>query len=423
MTLMDRRTFLKLGLASTLALRGLPTAARTESNPVGINGPLRLPPWKFGTRSFSTETILMFRGNPSHTFYGTGPLPECPRLHWVRDLDHFPTTLAGQPITWSGTGWTGQASKLGDWIFVGAVDSHLYALSAATGQIGWKFKGGRMFKSSLCVFENRLYEGNTDNFLHCVDAATGREIWKFDSDNDMDASPCVVDGRLYAAGESGYARCLDARTGRLIWKTLLGGIGPGTLPGANGAESSPAIADGDYYAATYDGELVCLDARDGSLRWKAKTHDDTDVSPVVAGDFVYTAAEERASFLYCFDRRDGREIWRYGGNDKGYWSTPAVARDRVYIGGHDARLHCVDATTGAPIWCTRVGLSIWSSPCVVDDRVVFGSYDHHLYMLDADTGHVTWKQELDGRCISTPCIVDGCIYVGTATGRFYCFGK
>ena len=432
----SRRDFLTMSAWATLAASSPAFAtSKRRSSPgpvepgdvgptlVAPGAPLALPPWKYGAGSFAADTVLMFRGNPAHTFYGTGPLPEAPRVAWTHELGHFATTLRGAPITWSGTGWTGQPSKLGDWIFVGSVDRHLYALNANTGALGWKLRAGRMFKSSVCVFENRLYEGNVDDYLRCIDAATGAEVWKFNSGADLDSSPCIVDGRLYIAGENGHARCMDPRTGREIWKTFLGGIGPGTPPGSNGSETSPAIADGEYYAATYDGDLFCLNTRDGSLRWKTRTGDDTDASPVVSGDFVYAAAEDKASFLYAFDRSNGREVWRYGGNNKGYWSTPAVADGRVFVGGDDARLHCVDAKSGDPVWTTKVGLAIWSSPCVVDGKVVFGSYDNHLYVLDAKTGHVIFSYDLGGRCISTPCIVDGRIYVGTATGRFYCFGK
>jgi outer membrane protein assembly factor BamB len=386
------------------------------------NAPLNLPVWTYGAGSFATDTVLMFRGNPSHTFYGTGPIPDRPRVYWTYRMADYHTTLRGRPVVWSGTGWTGQPSKLGKWLFVGSVDRHLYAFEASTGVLAWKLRAGRMFKSSVCVFENRIYVGNVDNYLRCVDAATGRVLWKLDTGADLDSSPCVVEGRLYIAGESGFARSVDPRTGRELWKTFLGGIGTGTLKGSNGSETSPAVDAGQYFAATYDGFLHCLDLKTGSPLWKAKTGDDTDASPVIEGDFVYVAAEDKAPYLYCFDRDSGREVWRYSGCRKGYWSTPAVVGGRVYIGGNDGFLHCLDARTGKLVWATKCGPAIWSSPCVVDDRVVFGSCDGWLYMLEAKSGREVFRYNMGGRCISTPCIVDGYIWIGTATGHFFCFG-
>lgn len=381
-----------------------------------------LPPWAYGGSSTSTETVLMFRGNPAHTFYGTGPLPEAPQLKWKVPMPGFDSSVRGVPQHWAGTGWTGTAVKLGDYVYVGSPGRAVYCLEAATGRIAWKYMAGAMYKGSPCLYDNKLYIGNTDNLLRCMDAETGRAIWTHDTSNDLDSSPCVVDGRLYINGENGHARCLDPQTGQLIWKTFVGGIGPGTVPGSNGCETSPAIADGELYGVTYVGDLFCLDSVTGAKKWVAQTGDDTDASPVISGEFVYAAAEEKSSHLFCFARADGREVWRFSANTKGYWSTPAVVGDRIWVGGQDGKMHCLEAATGKPVWEFQTGEGIWCSPCVIDDRVVFGSRDAHIYMLEASTGREIWKHAVDGRIISSPCIVGGTIWIGTATGWFYCFG-
>ncbi len=408
----SRRDFLASSAAGAAALT-LPQSSQAAT-------PLNLPRWRYGKGSYADDTLLMFRGNPAHTFYGTGPVPDNPRLIWAHRMPHEVRARA----TWAGTGWTGTASKLGDYVFVGSAGGAVYAYEAFTGKVGWTYRdrGARMFKGSLCIYDNKVYIGNVDDHLRCIDAATGATIWRFNTTRDLDSSPCVVDGRLYIAGENGYARCIDPQSGREIWKTFMGGVGPGSKPGSNGSETSPAIADGEYYAATYDGDLYCIDTKDGAVKWKTKTHDDTDASPVVEGDFVYAAAEELASHLYCFEREKGREIWRYSDNTKGFWSTPAVAGGRVYVGGDDQNLHCVDARTGRGIWKFRTGGAVWSSPAVVDDKVIFGSRDGHLYIVDARSGRQIWKTQVAGRIISSPCVVDGYIWIGTATGTFYCFG-
>lgn len=391
-----------------------PTDAQAAS---GIS----LPEWKYGTSSVADDTVLMFRGNGAHTFYGTGPVPETkPDIKWRFRTAAIRNVVRGNPVTWAGTGWTGTAVKLGDYVFVGSVGGYVYALHATTGKLAWKKRGGAMFKGSICVYENRLYMGNTDNLLRCLDATTGKQIWRVDTGKDLDSSPCVIDNRLYIAGENGNLRCLDPRTGKQIWKKFVGGIGPGTLLGSNGSETSPAVADNEVYTATYDGILFSFDAKTGERRWKAKTHDDTDASPVIHDEFVYACAEEKAPYMYCFAREDGRQVWRYDGNPGGYYSTPAIVGDRVWVGGEDRKLHCVDARSGKQIWTFKTGAGVWSSPCVVDGKVVFGSRDGHLYCLDAGTGREFWRVKLAGRIISSPCIVDGKIWIGTATGYFYC---
>ena len=145
---------------------------------------------------------------------------------------------------------------------------------------------------------------------------------------------------MYVAGESGHLHCLVSQTGRRVWRRFVGGIGPGSLLGLNGSETQPAVADGQAFAATYDGVLFCINAKSGEVSWKADTGDDTDASPVIYDEFVYACAEERAPFVYCFSRDTAEEIWRFGRNVRGFYSTPAIANDRLRVGAEDGQLHC-----------------------------------------------------------------------------------
>lgn len=404
------------GSLTTCLWPGFATAGRRA-----LRRRAKLPKWTFGKNSVAKDAMLMFRGNGAHTFYGTGPIPEtAPKIAWKYRTATIRYIVGGAPVVWSGTGWTGTAVKLGDYVFFGSVGGYVYALDANSGRLVWRLKGGRMFKGSPCLYENRLYIGNTDNLLRCIDAETGRTLWRHDTGKDLDSSPCVINDRLYVAGESGYVRCLDPRSGKLIWKCFVDGVGPGTKLGSNGSETSPAIADGELYTATYDGVLFCIDAETGAVRWTAKTYDDTDASAVISGPYVYACAEELASHVFCFERKSGKEVWRYSGNKKGYWSTPAIAEGRLHVGGEDGLLHTLDANSGRPLWTYKAGAAIWSSPAVVDGKVLFGSRDFYFYCLDAVTGDLDWKVRLDGRIISSPCVIDGKIWIGTATGYFYC---
>ena len=430
---MDRRDFLKASLVAAatsfapLALAGDPTdqprrlGGAADKASFRAGGPLVLPPWAHGKNSSAPGEMLMFRGNGSHTFYGTGPVPLKPRIKWRFRMLDLETLYYGRPHVWRGTGWTGQAATLGDYVFIASQGGHVYAFEAETGRLRWRFSGKRMFKASICVYENRLYTGNVDNYLRCLDARTGDVVWKLRWSRDLDSSACVLDDRLYIAGESGFARCLDPRTGSLHWKTFVGAINRGRKGGSYGSETSPAVHDGEVYCATYDGELFSLNASDGSVRWKAKTGDDTDASPVLYDDRVFIAAEDRYSYVQCFRRRDGTKVWEKQARG-GFWATPAVVKGTVYIPSAGGDVLALDAGTGKVRWQRDVGSASWSSPAVVDGLMIFGTFDGKLRCLDTKTGKDVWNLHLGGRIHSAPCIVDGTIYVGTRSGMFYAIG-
>ena len=378
------------------------------------------PPWDGRRDSVSPVTMLMFRGNLRRNFHGTGVLPKEPVLKWKYRLGTLHISRAGEDTRhWTGTGWTGQAVKWGQRVFVGGLDGKFYCWDAFSGKVVWTLKTERMFKSSACFYDERLYIGNVDNKFRCIDARTGKLVWSQDMRGDCDSSPVVADGILYAASESGFLHALDPRTGGHHFKLDLGGHrGPG---GSQGIESSPVIDGDELWIGTYDGFVYQIDRIQGKVLGKMPTGDDTDATPVVTDDYVFAAAEQKNPVLSCFERKTGTLKWSF--RDRGgFWSTPAVVNGKVYIGGDDGQMYCLDEHTGKQIWSFAARRAIWASPSVVDGKVIFGSYDGFLYMVDALTGHLIWQVDLGGPVLSTACIVDGHIWIGSGDGQFYCFG-
>ena len=54
------------------------------------------------------EGLLQFRGNPSRTWYGAGPVPENPEIAWTFEVGCGPSSVGGKVTQWCGSGWTGQ---------------------------------------------------------------------------------------------------------------------------------------------------------------------------------------------------------------------------------------------------------------------------------------------------------------------------
>lgn len=434
---MERRAFLKaLGAAAVaapviargggvaLAKRGSdePKPGGKKDKPVEVNGGVKLPAWTHGATSSATDAMLMFRGNPSHTFYGTGPIPrDKPKILWKHRMIDFPSLYYGEPFVWRGTGWTGQALVYGGYVWVGSQGRSLYCFEADSGKIAWRYECPRQIKGSGCLWDGKLYIGCVDDHLRCFDAATGQVIWKLNTGYDLDSSPSVVDGKLYIAGENGHMRCLDPLTGKKIWKTFVGGIDRGKKTGSYGSETSPAVVDGVCYTATYDGDLFCLDAASGDKRWVAKTGDDTDASPVVAHGLVYAAAQDKSPWVYAFSVKDGAEVWKHKMKG-GLWSTPAVVGDTLYIGSAGGKLEALEAKTGRSRWVYALGGGTWSSPTVVDDKVLVGDFEGTLHCVSAAGGERLWTMKLGGRLHSTAVAIGGRIYLGSTDGWFHAIG-
>jgi len=430
---MQRRRFLQLsaaGLAS-LPVRGF---AKTEDvvhsdktitatpYPGHVNGVAKLPAWDGATSSESVPgSMRMFRGNFTGTYYGSGKLPDTLKVLWKFRLSDFSTLLRGKPVRWMGTGWTGQALKYGDHVFVGSVGGHFHCFEAMTGKLVWVFAAERMFKGSPCLYKNRIYVPNVDNHIRCLDASTGKLVWDWSSWADNDSSPRILDGKLYTGGEDGDLKCMDAETGKMIWKHSFG-QGTGDHPGSDGIESSLALADGMAYFGHLDGNVRAYSLKDRKVVWQTKLGVDIDASCLIVDDKLYVGVEEGAPTFHCLDRATGKDVWTRD-IPTGLWGSAAVSGKHVIVGGNDGKMYCLDLATGKEVWIYEIGARTWSSPQVVDGKVMFGAFDSYYRMLDAATGKLITKVDVGERCFSGAAIEDGHIWVGSSSGHFYCLGK
>jgi PQQ-like domain len=464
-----------------------------ETVPVVTTEP-ELPPFdgwvnpaSFG-RAWSTDVpgVLTFRGNPTRSYYGRGPVPTSPRVLW-----RFPADGGGLCSTstdqhgarvWCGTGWTGQPNVWENptdgrlWLAFGAYDAAYHFLDPATGERRLPdFKTGDINKGSATVDPDGYplyYAGSRDNLLRVIalDRDVPTELWALNANavsptkwnNDWDGAPLVIDDYLFEGGENSQLHIVKLNRGygpdgkvtvapQLVFNApgwdqeLLADIGNNEVS----IENSVAIVGNTVYFANSGGLLQGWDistlAQGGAPTrvFRFWTGDDTDAT-VVADDegHLYVASEyergnERSRAVGQLMKIDPRRtdnplVWSYhdelatGGTTAGIWSTPAVHEDLVVTTTNAGKVVGLDRATGAVRWEFKLPGPVWQSPVIVDDTLVQGDCLGVLRAYDvSDTAvlpPMKWQLELGGCIEATPTVWDGRIYVGTRAGGFYAVG-
>jgi outer membrane protein assembly factor BamB len=120
----------------------------------------------------------------------------------------------------------------------------------------------------------------------------------------------------------------------------------------------------------------------------------------------------------------GKIVWRarsqdrFGGRGQ-FYSTPALAYGRVYIGSTDGKMYSFGATTGKLRWSQGTGGYVYASPAVWRKRVYAGSYSDRFYAFDAATGDVVWRFRANDDISGSATIVNGVVYFSTFKKRTY----
>jgi outer membrane protein assembly factor BamB len=431
----------------------------------------------------TVEGLLTFRGNPTRSFHGRGPVPADPTISFRHPGEGGmcgESTNLGETKIWCGMGWTGQPAVFErggrTWIVFGAYDGAVHFLDADTGEeLLAPFPTGDLIKGSVTVDPGGhplVYVGSRDNQYRIlsIEGDEAVELWSMDADDfapilwndDWDSSGLVIDDHLFVGGEN--SRFVIAELNRGVapdgtttvdpevvfdvagWdQELLAQLGDETVS----IEVSPTIVGNTLYF-TNSGGLVqgyditgLADGAEPTRTFRFWMGDDTDASIVADADgMLYVAAEyERAATVERSDAvgqlvkldpsadvAAGEDplVWSWsddGTRPGGIWTTPAVVDGVVYVGTNGGRLVAVSAATGVELWSKRLPGPLWSSPTVVDGVLLMGDCAGDLHAYDLRAGGAEprerWSVSLGGCIEATPAVWDGRIYVGSRDGALY----
>jgi polyvinyl alcohol dehydrogenase (cytochrome) len=210
----------------------------------------------------------------------------------------------------------GQATVVGERLYINSSEGAVYALNARTGCSYWRFDADGPTRSTIILGKlpngrHAAYFTDWTRKAYALDAETGRLIWKVQVDQQsevqMTGSPVLHGGRLVIpissaeeaiAADDTYECCkfrgavvaVDAATGKVLWKTYMTPHEPRPFkksprrvpmwgPAGGAIWSAPTVdakrgvvyvATGDSYTdVEFEGSdaIVALDMKTGAIRW------------------------------------------------------------------------------------------------------------------------------------------------------------
>lgn len=274
--------------------------------------------------------------------------------------------------------------------------------------VAWSASLGGEIKSSAAVDADRVYVGSGDGAIYALNRADGSIAWKVETGAAIEAPVALVGSLVVVGSTDGKVYAVQSATGSTAWTydasdKVVGGV--------------RHVADRDLLVfGAYNGTVHGISAKGGLQKWTYET-----------GSYIY--------------------------------GTPAVAADRLVIGGCDGQVHSVAFDGGSPVTIpveAYVGASVatdgkqgfvghfgnafmafdvrsgdvqwtWSgaafpilsSASVTQNQVIFGSRDRAVHGLNRQTGGSEWSFPTRGKVDSSPVIVGDKLLIGSNDGRLY----
>lgn len=313
-------------------------------------------------------------------------------------------------------------------VYAGSVDGFLYCLDAESGKKIWAFNAGFAVNSSPAVSRDKVFFTNKKNQLFALNKATGQKIWQADLQSDLpypwgfdyyQSSPLVHAGVVYVGSGSGAVFALNEADGKIKW----------SFKTASLVRSSPALAQNTLYFGDLSGKVYALDATTGQKKWQFATVGDTINNERFGNDFKAILASVsikdniaiiggRDAYLYAINASTGQEIWRYNFNGSWVISSVAIKDSAVVTGTSDGRVvKAFNLYTGKEKWTYSTPTIVWSSPIIVGNKVAAVVNDGFVHILDLQSGAEKSRYRFGDRVFSSPTIANGVIYVGNDDGN------
>ena len=382
-------------------------------------------------------------------------------------------------------GMTAQPIIVDDTVYVQDMESNIFAYDRASGELRWERQYGipSAGPNGVAIGYGMIYGGLGDTGeAVALDAGTGEQVWRTDLTNNpgmgVDMAPIVYNNTVYIStvpgnsdsfyegGQSGTLYALDAQTGAILWPFntttdnlwgnpainsggglwyppsvnedghLFFGVGnPGPWPGLvafgtpfpNGS-SRPGPND-------YTNSVVSLDAQTGSLRWyyNAQPHDLFDLdfqnTPVLATVELGGIERElvigsgKAGTVLAADASTGAILWEtevgMHQNDD-LQEIPEGETIRVYpgtLGGVETAIAFGDDTVFVPIvnrWNEYTSLEQAGEQPITEAT-------GELIALNATDGSVKWQVDLPQMALGAATVVNDLVFTATLDGMVRAF--
>ena len=338
---------------------------------------------------------------------------------------------------------------LNDTIYFGSTDGNAYALDIESGYMRWVYKTDGTINSVPCADSERVYIGSNDGRVYALSQKDGKELWSFQTDSTVQSTIVSHKDSVIFVSDAGHVYSVDPDTGEEQWKfpnpvwhyfTLQ--VYDEVLYFAPGPVENPhSMGAWDILSKSY---LFVLDTALFDAVWYS--------FPALEGDYLYFSTmdpyiEYWELDYYAFDRKTGREIWRY--SDIAVWpysgryDTEELARQYMYLLDYlapslwknlviytsgDSIVRALDKKSGNLIWEKQFDSITTSAPTVAGDYVYFGidgtggdywGEPPKVICLSARTGKKMWEMDIDGRLLSAPVVAQNWMIFGTDTNHFY----
>lgn len=251
---------------------------------------------------------------------------------------------------------------------------------------------------SYGLFTNSEYiaSASLDGKIFCFDI-NGKELWNYQTGGSILSRPAIIDNILIAGTIQGDLISIDCKTGKQLLNTKLDEMITSQMVTKKIKSGSENINVVLFGAAS--GSYFCYNVNTLKPVWKnSDAKGVVECEPLILNDKIFYGSWD--TYLYCCNLSDGKNIWRWQGNDKFYYAPaackPASDSQNVFVAAPDRFVSAVNINTGKTTWRTKEPGG-WESIGFSEERknVVVKGFGKKIYFVSPADGKVLQSVDID----------------------------
>ena len=385
---MMRRLGRLAGAALVAMVSACQAAAPPISPPAGASPSANAP--SAAAPAGQLVDVLTYKVDNARTGVMPGPaLVNEPEILWQVDLG---AGSAASPLVHDGE------------VIIAARDGRVIALDAVSGHENWSLQLDAGIAWTPTIAGGTLFVVTEDGVLRAVRLADRSISWS--TDGFLDETIVTVVGDLVLAGAPGELVALSVHDGHEQWRKKVGG-------------SDRVATDGTvaHVGGEGSGTLTTLAVADGAELWHLDLDTSRVLTPTIVDGGLVAAGRDNAGGhnLIVGLAADGTQRWRWEPLDRGRLGAFTVAGDRVIAVSNmaDTAMQAIDVRTGDGLWTTPLPGETQMIPIVADETVYVGGREAGVTALDATTGIVRWSVPIEGAAGGGMAVTGGLLIVAT----------
>ena len=156
-------------------------------------------------------------------------------------------------------------------------------------------------------------------------------------------------------------------------------------------------------------------------QWVTKTGVGIYCSPAVEKDKVFIGDD--LGYLTAYALKDGKALWRFQ-SGKRIVGTPAVSEGIVVFGSADCKIYGLNAQNGNLLWIVKASEPVLGAVTIDNGTAYIGASDHTFRAINTSNGEIKWTfTGVKGYIETKPLVTDSKIIFGAWDNTLYALNK